>query len=238
MLPSSPHVKDLGVYVSEDLSWKYHISQKVNDAKKFCGWILRTFVTRKREAILLLFKSLVISRIEYCSPLWSPTQATLIQQIESVQRTITSKIEGMKDYNYWERLEKLNLYSLQRRRERFIIIHMWKILNNLVPNDIGVAFIPNDRLGPTCYRMPYKSSWQHLNTLRYNSFISKGSALFNILPKEIKLVDSMLLFKSSLDVFLRKYPDTPPTPGYTPSNSNSLLDWSKSGITNKTPWRH
>ena len=97
-------------------------------------------------------------------------------------------------------------------------------LNSLVPNDIGIAFIPNGRLGPMCHRIPYKSTWQHLNTLRYNSFISKGAALFNIVPKEIKLQEQMVFFKSGLDKFLNKFPDTSSTPGYIPCNSNSLLD--------------
>ena len=31
-------------------------------------------------------------------------------------------------------LEVLKLYSLQRRRERYGIIYVWKIINGLVPN--------------------------------------------------------------------------------------------------------
>ena len=36
---------------------------------------------------------------------------------------------------------------------------------------------------------------------------------------------TLAAFKTSLDDYLMKIPDTPPTPGYTPANSNSLLDW-------------
>ena len=39
--------------------------------------------------------------------------------------------------NYWERLHVLKLYSLQRRRERYIIIHIWKITLHMVPNIDG-----------------------------------------------------------------------------------------------------
>ena len=41
--------------------------------------------------------------------------------------TFTYKITEVQHLNYWERLRELKLYSLQRRRERYIIIHIWKI---------------------------------------------------------------------------------------------------------------
>ena len=57
------------------------------------------------------------------------------------------RILGCKDLTYWDRLKKLHLMSLQRRRERYCIIHAWKILNDLAPNDIGLSFQQNMRLG-------------------------------------------------------------------------------------------
>ena len=71
--------------------------------------------------MLILFKSLIRSRLEYLCEVWSPH---LINNLEQVQRTFTSKIIAYKDINYWNRLKKLELYSLQRRRELIIIIHM------------------------------------------------------------------------------------------------------------------
>ena len=40
----------------------------------------------------------------------------------------------MHDLSYNERLKALKLYSLQRRRERYCIIYVWKVLEGLVPN--------------------------------------------------------------------------------------------------------
>ena len=50
----------------------------------------------------------------------------------------TRHILGMKDADYRERLCKLQ--SFQRRRERYIIINVWKTLHNLVPNDLDMEF--------------------------------------------------------------------------------------------------
>ena len=40
----------------------------------------------------------------------------------------------MNDINYWDRLTVLKLYSLERRREMYIIMYVFKILKELVPN--------------------------------------------------------------------------------------------------------
>ena len=65
----------------------------------------------------------------------------------------------------------------------------------------------------------------HIRTLRENSFSCVGPRLFNLLPKSLKNIASLPLFKKQLDVFLQNIPDTPPTPGYIASNNNSLVDW-------------
>ena len=79
-LTSSTEVKDLGVIVSEDLSWLKHITNITNEGKKFTWWILRCFKTRNR-AILQLFKTFVISKIEYAAPLWMPYMKKDIERI-------------------------------------------------------------------------------------------------------------------------------------------------------------
>ena len=46
------------------------------------------------------------------------------QAIEAIQQTFTYKITEVHHLNYWERLQELKFYSLQRRRERYIIIYI------------------------------------------------------------------------------------------------------------------
>ena len=57
-----------------------------------------------------------------------------ICEVERIQRSFTKYISGMQNLSYHQRLNALRLYSLQRRRDRYIVIYMWKILENLVPN--------------------------------------------------------------------------------------------------------
>jgi len=174
---------------------------------------------------MILFNSLVRSRLEYCSPLWSPYLQKDIIKMESVQRSFTAKIAGLKDMGYHDRLKYLGLYSLQRRRERYIIIQIWKIWKGINPNDVELEFHSNARLGPQC-RRPKSSGSTHLDTIKFNSFCSSGPALFNIIPGEVKLdKDDATSFKRHLDRHLKRITGTPPTPGYPACNRNSLLEW-------------
>ena len=84
--------------------------------------------------MLTLYKSLVMSRLEYTSQLWSPYLLKHVYLIKKVQRAFTKHISGMCFLSYSKRLEVLKLYSLQRRRERYGIIYVWKIIEGLVPN--------------------------------------------------------------------------------------------------------
>ena len=80
--------------------------------------------------MITLYKSLVRSLLDYCCPLWDPVKVTEIQLLEGVQRTFTSQIGGLKDLNYWERLN-LNSDVLQRRRERYSIHNSDDLENSL-----------------------------------------------------------------------------------------------------------
>ena len=60
-----------------------------------------------------------------------------VRRLEAVQRTFTARLAGMEALNYWERLERLLLHSLEWRRERFLAIYIWKVLNELMPEIEG-----------------------------------------------------------------------------------------------------
>ena len=227
-LNKSSELKDLGVTVSDDLAWLKHITNITNEGKKFTAWILRSFKTRN-QVVLQLFKMFVISKLEYASPLWMPYLKKDIEKIEGLQRTFTSKLNGMENLNYHERLTALNLYSLQRRRERFCMITMWKIANNLHPNQLNLEFYQTHRFGMKCRRKVFKTRRSHIRTIQHNSFSSIGPALFNCIPQIIKEKETLLSFKAALEKFLRNIPDTPPLSGYPTMNGNSILEWRGSG---------
>ena len=197
-----------------------------SDARRISGWVLRAFKTREVKAMLILYKSLVRSKLEYCCPIWDTPKISDIQKVEAVQRQFTKRIDGMRDLSYWERLKKLNLYSMQRRRERYSIIMIWKMANGEAPINIGMKFYDSGRLGIKAERPTSPTTTQvSVATKYHNSFGCRATRLWNTLPSDVNKAENLPTFKVLLGKWLARFPDRPPVVGYTRQNDNSVLDW-------------
>ena len=228
-------VKDLGVLISSDASFHDHILDLTEKCKSLSSWIFRTFATREPSVMITLWRSLVVPKLDYCSQLWNPSQVKDIQQLELIQRQFLKKIHGAKELSYWDQLKRFKTYSLQRRRERYIIIYTWKMLENLVPNipvndDVMIKSYQHIRRGRLCILRRTKRS--PYTNIRHSFFTQNGPRLFNLLPPHIRRLTNCSIeeFKKALDEYLKDVPDEPQIPGYTScrrADTNSLLDMIK-----------
>ena len=135
--------------------------------------------------------------------------------------------------NYWERLSKLKTYSLQRRRERYRIIYVWKILAKQVPNisregnsGIQILHLENSRNGRTCKIPPLpRNATPRVKRIREGSFSHHGPQLFNALPKDLRNLSdcSLAIFKAHLDKFLQRVDDKPLVRGYTAERQTEII---------------
>ena len=79
--------KDLGVTFQSDLSFCLHFSTIISDASKTLGFIMRNFRDFSNvETLKIIFCSLVRSKLEYCSTVWSTYDKIHIESLEAVQR--------------------------------------------------------------------------------------------------------------------------------------------------------
>ena len=143
--------------------------------------------------------------------------------IEKLQYDYTKLAPEARDSTYEERLNIFKLTSLQRRFERYKILYVFKILNNLVPNcGVQVTTKSESRTGlkievPWCSDTPE-------GRLKEQSFQVSGPSLWNTLPISIRNLDTDLLsFKTELDKYLDTLEDNPRT-GSTLQGRNSLKD--------------
>ena len=148
--------------------------------------------------------------------------ADLTVIIHHQTRKVTDTGHGLQHLSYWERLERLNMISLQRRRERYLPIHMWKVRMAQVPNDLNIKFHYNDRLGLGAI-VP-KAPQSHVGSVYQNSFAVKGPRLWNMLPKDLTLAVNLESFKTNLDRLILSFRNTPPISGDETQIPNSLLD--------------
>ena len=115
--------------------------------------------------------------------------------IEAIQRTFTYKITEVQHLNYCERLHELKLYSLQRLRERYIMIYNWKITQHMVPNIDGtmghkIKTIKHPRHGTQCV-IQYPTKRNPAQSLQENGITVFGPWLFNSLPKYLTDIESV-----------------------------------------------
>ena len=202
--------------------------------KSKIGWILRTFQTRDRLLMLTLWKQLVLCDHDYCSQLWNPDRVGNIQSLELLQRSFIRRIKGMHHLSYWKQLESLGLYSLERR-ERYIVIYMWQILEGNVPNisdgPSGISSFWHPRRGRECHVPKVRPcAPSRIQSIRRASLGIKGPRLFNCLPAGLRNLFGVSVgsFKMKLDKFLSSLPDQPLIPGYTMYrrvDTYSILDW-------------
>ena len=219
-------LKDLGVQISSNLSFKLQVEKTVSAASKLAGWGLRSFRRRSKAVMRTIWQTLIQPKMDYCSQLWCPGDQESIARLESVQRHFTSKVKGLEHMSYWERLSSMNLYSQERRRERYMVIFLWKISQNLVKG-YSVPFITSERRGRTI--IPQRvvvGAPAAVRRAREVSISVKGEKIFNLLPVTIRNIDSenVEVFKSELDKFLSLVPDQPTIPGQPrAAETNSLL---------------
>ena len=131
--------------------------------------------------------------------------------------------------DYWQQLKYLKIYSLQRRRERYVIIYFWKTLEEMVPN-FGIKQMCNGRHGRYCLVPHVKTTAPvRVQNIRFSSLSVNGPRLFNILPHNIRNMTGCSIdsFKKALDKHLQAVPDEPRVKKmiqFCSKSSNSLLE--------------
>ena len=194
--------------------------------------LLRTFNNRSIEFMKFCWKVYIQPLIDYASQLWAPSSGPWLKKLENILKSFSSKIDGIKHLDYWQRLKTLKICSIQRRFERYRIMYTWKILKGIVPI-CDLSWKYSTRAGILLMEPPLKK-FQKLS--RENSFHYNGTRLFNTLPRTMSdnLEATKDEWKLLLDEHLSLIPDHPAVDCLVPepcdhlySNAcNSVLSWS------------
>ena len=200
LLPVVDTEKDLGVTISKGLNMVEYINSCINKANSLIAWVTRTFVSRTKEVMLKIYKSMIRPHLEYCVQLWSPLPAHgnwgLILSIENIQRKFTRLIDNIGLLPYKTRLEKLGLTTLLERRSRGDLIETFKIVNGLA--NYGKKLFRFSRSGEKLVSRPGDE-----HRIKHNFFARRVIKYWNKLPSFVKFSNSVDNFKSNLEKFKR-----------------------------------
>jgi hypothetical protein len=158
ILHSKTFIKDLGVTFDQKFNFIKHIQDITTSAWRSLGFVLRNSISfRNINSFIILYNSLVRSKLEYASLIWSPIYHTHKNQIEMIQkrflRYLMFKQTGTYPLltPYKSLLCQLKFISLERRRSGVELLYVIKILNNKV-------FVSEDFLNKLSFIVPRLSS--------------------------------------------------------------------------------
>ncbi len=126
--------KDLGILLSDSLSWSVNIKQICSKAYRSLYLIRQTIpCTSPINIKKSLYLSLVRSQLTYCSQLWFPNKIQNIILLERVQRRATKYILNNYNISYKLRLIHLNILPLMYYLQLLDLLFLVKCLKN--PSD-------------------------------------------------------------------------------------------------------
>lgn len=131
-------VKDLGILLNPTLSPLDHIVDVTSRAFSLLGFIIRTTRHfRSFEALLLLYRSLVLPILEYGSVIWSPYQLGHIKMLGAVQSRFLRVLGVRLGYRYLEvpvpELQRhFQLSPLHLRRKLLDLVFLYKLVNRVI----------------------------------------------------------------------------------------------------------
>ncbi len=191
------HIKDIGVTMQSNLKFTIHCNDMVRKAYFTMRNIFNTFRNHYCIFYLKLFTTYVRPVLEYASQVWSPSLIKNIDKIESVQRYFTRRILENVNGCYLDRLQHLQIDTLEQRRIKADLSLFFKLHRNLVDTDIKEVFTyrNNDILrGHSSQLYVEFSRTERRQSFYCNRIVSK----WNSLPQEAVNSPTILAFKRHL----------------------------------------
>ena len=204
-------VKDLGVFISSDMKWATHINSICHKASVRSFQLLKTIQSRNIWTFKKLFITYIRPQLEYNSQIWSPYLQEDINRVETIQRNFTKKAFercNIPFSSYEDRLIKMDILSLQSRREFLDLLFLYKLINNFYDLDFNTFFSFKPRtyfLRTHSLQITLNDNFKSKLDQWTNSFYVRTPKLWNSLPENIVKCKSITSFKSFLKThFLSK----------------------------------
>ncbi len=138
--------KDLGVTVASTLKFSQQCKGAAGKANRMVGLINRNFsFTKSRRNSTTVYN--LRPQLEYAVQFWAPHHGKDIATLEAVQRRATKIIISLRNKLYEERLARLNLFSLEKRRLRGKLIECFKILKGFTNVDTSKMLLEQGNTG-------------------------------------------------------------------------------------------
>ena len=188
--------KDIGFWITDDLSPSTHVHKARNKAMGEISRIRRNFSFIDKKAFCLLYNQRVRPHLDHGMAACPPSTSAESKMLETVQSKATALVQGLKHLNSEERRKSLGLMRLEDRRERGDLIEVFKILKGLTRIDPSLFWeVREARNGARLVKELAVNGRKQ----RHSFFSYRVIQRWNLLPTEVKTAPSLLTFKNRLD---------------------------------------
>ena len=188
--------KDIGFWVTSDLSTSTHVHKARAKALGEIARIKRNFSYIDKKAFCLLYNQRVRPHLDFGMTACPPDSAAESKLLERVQAKATALVIGMRGLNSEERRRKLGLMTLEERRERGDLIEVFKILKGLTKIDPKEFWeVREARNGARLVKELASNGRRQRQAFFSYRVVQK----WNLLPVELKTAPSLAVFKNRLD---------------------------------------
>ncbi|GAA55869.1 Arf-GAP with dual PH domain-containing protein 1 [Clonorchis sinensis] len=139
--------KDLGIWLSPNLSFSLHLEKSAQKAFAVLRMIRRTFSRITRTDFQILYGAYVRPLLEYANPVVYSGRTKDVILIEPVQRAATKMVARLKSMVYETRLAVLDLFPLEYRRLRGDLILTYALFEQGLANRFFTVDPANTRRG-------------------------------------------------------------------------------------------
>ena len=133
--------KFLGIYIDDKLNWKYHINTVRSKLSRVAAIIYRASCLINQDGIYMLYCSLFLPYINYCSEIWGNTYCTNVECITVLQKRVVRLVCGARRLDHTNPLFKqlgiLKFVDLVKFKTSII---MFKAYHNILPDSLQKMF--------------------------------------------------------------------------------------------------
>ena len=171
-----------------------HISRKIAVLRR-----IRSFI--KSSIMKMIYDRTIQPVIDYGCSVWYDTASKNLEKLQKVQNYAARIISGNFDYINVRRISlirSLKWMTISERCEHFTAMLMFKAINGLVPNYLSDSIVMAGESHDRHTRLSESRDVHipsHNSSALKRSFIYNGSVLWNALPEENKVSDSIFTFK-------------------------------------------
>ena len=140
LLDTVTHHPYLGVELSSNLNWSFHIENIVGKANRSLGFIRRYLYSCPESVKSQAYLTLVCPCLEYACSVWDPHTQKHCHDIERVQRCAARFVKNChvrEPGTGTNLMNDLNWHSLERRRKITRLTTMYKIMNGKIAFNIA-----------------------------------------------------------------------------------------------------